>query len=154
MGIVVGRSKSVLFAGAVLVALGLVACAQEPTPTQVPPTPTATPIPTPSPTPQPTPTSTLTPTATPIPTPIPTPPPATPITASVIEDWVATMNAGNLDAVADLFADDAVFTLQFGPEADVFTGKEEIRAELQNPAEDKVRFELVGSPQVEEDKVT
>ena len=39
MGIVVGRSKSLLFAGAVLVVLGLVACAQEPTPTQVPPTP-------------------------------------------------------------------------------------------------------------------
>ena len=66
---------------------------------------------------------------------------------------MAAINAGNADAAADLFADDAVFTLRVGPEPpEVFTGKEQIRDHGHLGGD--FRFELVGSPQVEEDRVT
>ena len=73
---------------------------------------------------------------------------------SLFVSFIGALNAGNADAAVELFADDAVFTVSFGPQSEVFTGKEEIRLELQEPIDTNTEFQLLGPPQVQGDSAT
>ena len=121
-----------------IVVLG--SCGSEATPTP-PPTATGTPLPTPTSTPSPEPTAT--PTATP--TPIPGP-------EEVNDAYLVAFNAGDVEMLRGLYADDVVFTLgnlPYGPggqpTTDSYTGKGAVIAEHFQSVEANARITLANT---------